>query len=158
MKVNFGFSYVGFIFLLMLIIPNIIWTKNKPENYDEYAKNENKVLLAFERTGEVLVSCLSLIFSDFNIKISARLPILIAAMILMLLYEMYWIRYFRSAKKMSDFYTSFLKIPLAGAVLPIAAFLLMGIYGKNIFMICAVIILAVGHIGIHAAHKKEIGR
>lgn len=28
---NFGFSYIGLIFLLMLFVPNLFWTKNKPE-------------------------------------------------------------------------------------------------------------------------------
>lgn len=28
---NFGFSYVGLIYLLMLFIPNILWSKKKAE-------------------------------------------------------------------------------------------------------------------------------
>lgn len=47
---------------------------------------------------------------------------LLAACILMLLYEVYWIRYFRSAKTMRDFYSSLLGVPVAGAMLPVAAF------------------------------------
>ncbi len=35
---NLGFSYVGLIFLLMLYIPNIIWSKNLPKDYDKYVK------------------------------------------------------------------------------------------------------------------------
>jgi hypothetical protein len=64
----FWISYVGLGYLVMLMLPNIIWTKNQPKDYEKYAVNENKVLLAFERIGEVLVSCFALIFSDFNIK------------------------------------------------------------------------------------------
>lgn len=52
MNVHFGFSYIGLIFLLMLMIPNIIWAKNKPKDYDKYVKNENKILLIFERIGK----------------------------------------------------------------------------------------------------------
>ena len=77
---NFGFSYIGLIFLLMLMITNIIWSKNKPKDYEKYEKNENKILLAF---------------------------------------------------------------------------LLLGIYGKNVFLIVSTIILGIGHIGIHLNHKKE---
>jgi hypothetical protein len=65
---HFGFSYVGLVYLVMLMLPNIIWTKNQPKDYEKYAQNENKVLLAFERIGEVLVSCIALIFSDFNLN------------------------------------------------------------------------------------------
>ena len=103
MNIHFGFSYIGFIFLLMLMIPNIIWSKNKPKEYDKYVKNENKVLLLFERIGEMLVTCLSLIFSNFNInKISSWTIILLIAFIIMILYEIYWIRYFKSNKKMQE--------------------------------------------------------
>ncbi len=154
---NFGFSYVGLIFLLMLFVPNIIWVKNKPKDYDKYAKNENKALAMFEKIGQVLVSGLSLIFSDFNInKISVWSIILLIAFLLMVLYEIYWIRYFLSEKTMKDMYSSLLFIPVAGATLPVLAFLLLGIYGKNIFLIISAIILGIGHIGIHLQHEKEI--
>ena len=35
--------------------------KNKPKDYDKYVKKENKILLLFERIGEMLVTCISLI-------------------------------------------------------------------------------------------------
>ncbi len=157
MDIHFGFSYVGLIFLIMLIMPNIIWSKNKPKDYDRYLKNENRVLLIFERTGEISVTCFSLIFSDFNInKISYRSFILLISFILMLLYEVYWIRYFKSDKTMKDMYSSLLGIPVAGAALPVTAFLFLGIYGRNIFLIVSTVILGIGHIGIHLGHRKDI--
>lgn len=156
MDIHFGFSYVGLIFLIMLIVPNIIWNKNKPTDYDKYLKNENRVLLIFERIGEVSVTCFSLIFSDYNInKISYRSVILLISFILMLLYEVYWIRYFKSDKTMKDMYSSLLGIPVAGATLPVTAFLLLSIYGKNIFLLVSTVILGIGHIGIHLNHRKE---
>ena len=128
MNIHLGFSYIGFIFLLMLVIPNIVWSKNKPKDYDIYVKNENKVLLLFERFGEVLVTCLSLIFSDFNVnQISNWSMILLVAFIIMILYEIYWIRYFKSNKAMEDMYSSLLGIPVVGATLPVIAFLLLGV-------------------------------
>ncbi len=157
MNINFGFSYIGLVFLLMLMIPNIIWSKNKPKEYEMYVKNENKVLLLFERIGEMLVTCLSLIFSNLNInKITNWSIILLIAFIIMILYEIYWIRYFKSNKTMKDMYSSLLGIPVAGATLPVFAFFLLGIYGKNIFLIMATIILGIGHIGIHLNHRKEV--
>lgn len=154
---HFGFSYIGLIFQLMLYIPNIIWSKNMPKDYELYAKNENKILVILERIGEVLVAILTLIFTDFNInKISYWTLILLSSFLLMILYEIYWIRYFKSNKTMKDMYSSILGIPVAGATLPVLASLLLGIYGKNIFLIISAIILGVGHIGIHLNHKKEI--
>ena len=83
----------------MLMIPNIIWSKNKPKEYDQYVKNENKVLLLFERIGEVLTTGWTMIL--------------------------------------------------------LIAFLLLSIYGKNLFLFIAVIILGIRHIGIHLNHNKE---
>ena len=57
---------------------------------------------------------------------------------------------------MKDFYSSFLGIPVAVTTLPIIAFLFLGIYGKNPFLILSVIILGIGHIGIHWNHRKEL--
>lgn len=154
---HFGFSYVGLIFLLMLFIPNFFWTKNKPRGYDEYAKNENKLLLSLERIGEFAVSCLVLIFSDFNLQgISIWLLWIVAAFGLMILYELYWIRYFRSEKTMRDFYSSYLGVPVAGATLPVFSVLLIAVYGKNPFLFAAGIVLGIGHIGIHLMHKKQL--
>ncbi len=151
-----GFSYVGLIYLIMLFVPNIIWTKHKPKDYDQYVGNENRLLLTLERIGEVLVSGIALVFTDFNLR-SCHLWLvwLGVSFALMVLYEIFWVRYFRSKKEMSDFYSSILKIPVAGATLPVAAFFLLGIYGQNALMMLSSVILGVGHIGIHLAHRNE---
>lgn len=152
-----GFSYVGLIYLVMLFVPNIIWTKHQPKDYDKYIGNENKLLLTLERIGEVLVSGIALVFSDFNLR-NCHLWLLWlgVSFAMMVLYEVFWVRYFRSKKEMSDFYSSILKIPVAGATLPVVAFFLLGIYGENILMIVFSIILGIGHIGIHLAHRNEV--
>ena len=152
-----GFSYVGLAFLLLLVIPNLIWTRHQPKEYNP--QNENKLLLAFERIGQVLVVCAALIFSDFNLRPWSTWTLwLIAAAILMLLYELWWVRYFKSKRTLMDFYSSFCGVPVAGATLPIAAFLLLGIYGRVAWLLVSVVILGIGHIGIHLQHRREIER
>ena len=130
---HFGFSYIGVLYLLMLFIPNLIWTRRQPEGYE--FRNENKLLVWCERVGQVGVSCCALI---------------------LLLYEGYWVRYFRSGQKLKDFYSSFCGVPLAGATLPVVSFLLLGIYGRVIWMVVFVVILGIGHIGIHWQHFREL--
>lgn len=153
---NLGFSYIGLLFLLMLFIPNIMWSKRKPQGYT--SENENKILLFFERLGEVLTCCCSLVFSDFNIhKWTLWSLWLITAFLFMIMYEAWWVRYFRSERRLSDFYSSFSGIPLAGATLPVIAFFMLGIYGKVGCMLIAAFILGIGHIGIHIQHKNSIG-
>ncbi len=152
---HFGFSYVGMIYLLMLTIPNMIWTKKQPTGYD--FTNENKILLMLERVGQVLVSCTVLIFSDFNMKPWSNWNIwLLVSFALMVMYELWWIRYFRSDRTLEDFYSSFFGVPVAGATLPVLAFFLLGVYGKVIWLMISVIILGIGHIGIHIKHREEI--
>ena len=56
---------------------------------------------------------------------------------------------------MKDFYSSILGIPIAGATLPVLAFMLLAIYGDNIFLGIAVLLLGIGHIGIHLMHRSE---
>lgn len=151
---HIGFSYVGFLFLLMLLIPNFIWTSKKPQDYT--AENESKIFLAFERTGEILTSCCALIFSDFNLRRWSNWSLwLVFSVIFMVMYEFWWVRYFRSERKLIDFYSGFLGIPIAGATLPVIAFFLLGIYGRVIWMLVSVIILGIGHIGIHWKHYIE---
>lgn len=152
---HLGFSYVGLLFFVMLIVPNLIWTKRKPQGYS--AEGENRFLAALERIGEVLTTCCALIFSDFNLQEWAGWSWwLVAAFALMILYEIWWMRYFKSERRLTDFYSSFWGIPVAGATLPVTAFFLLGIYGKVIWMLMASVILGIGHIGIHLQHRKEI--
>ena len=154
---HLGFSYVGLIFLVMLFVPNIIWAKHQPQGYGRYAKNENKVLLAFERAGEVLVTAIVLIFRDFNVQgFEPGLVWLGVALILMIMYEAFWVRYFKSEMTMKDFYASLMGIPVAGATLPVIVVLLLAIYGRNPLLFVAGIILGIGHIGIHLQHRKEV--
>jgi len=139
----------------MLFVPNIFWTGRIPEGYS--SENENRVLLCFERIGEALTVCCALMFSDFNLRPwSGRSWWLAGAFALMLLYELWWVRYFRSGRTLKDFYSSILGIPVAGATLPVAAFLMLGIYGGVVWMILSAVILGIGHIGIHLQHRREI--
>lgn len=161
---RFGFCITGFVFLLMLFIPNIYWgAKAQPEGYDKIAKKENKILLLFERAGEVLVTTSLLIFPAINPYVRVitngvifdwKVILCITALILMILYECYWIRYFKSARTIADMYSSFAGFPLAGATLPVIAVILLGLNSGNLIVIVSGLILGVGHIGIHYMHSK----
>jgi hypothetical protein len=139
----------------MLFIPNIIYASDK--STFKPTLDENKVLVWLERLGQALVSTIVLIFSDFNPRGWSLWTIwLVVAVIFMLMYELWWIRYFRSSKTLAHFYSSYAGIPVAGATLPIIAFFLLGIYGQVVWLLFAVIILGIGHIGIHIEHRKAL--
>ena len=151
---HFGFSYVGLIFLLMLTVPNLIWAERKPKGTQ---RNETEYCRFWNEVGQDCVTCTALVSSDFNIHVwSAWSLWLIAAFVLMVMYECWWIRYFKSEKQLKNFYSSFLGVPVAGATLPVVAFFFLGLYGKVIWLMVSVVILGIGHIGIHLKHLKEI--
>ena len=149
---DFSFSFAGLLFLVMLFVPNILWSRCPPKDYEKYSKHENRILLALERIGQVLVTALSL-FCGVNFSFN---KIFLIAFLLMVIYDIYWIGYFRSPKTMKDMYGNFLFIPLPGATLPVIAFFLLGVCANNVFLAISSIILGIGHIGIHMGHKREI--
>lgn len=117
------------------------------------ASREDKRLLLLERVGQVCTTCFAVI--SFESIVYQWNIFLIISIVAMLLYEGFWRRYFLSEKTLSDFYSLFLGIPLAGATLPIIAFLCLGISFQNIYLIISVIVLGIGHIGIHYQHVCE---
>jgi len=146
---HFGFSLIGAVFLLALFVPNVIWSRTaKPTGYD--ASGENRVLRTAERAGQALTTTTSLIFADRNLgHWSPWWWWLVAAATAMAAYEVSWARYFRSQQTLNDFYGSLLGVPVPLVVLPVAAFLLLGIYGHLLPLIAAAAVLGIGHIGIH---------
>ncbi len=152
---HFGFSYMGLIFLLMLAVPNILWAKSLPKGYSQ--GEEKPALVALERVGQAAVTASALLFSDYNLKPwSAWSLWLIFAVFAMLLYEMWWLRYFKSDRTEASMYRPFFGIPVAGAALPVTGFFLLGVYGKVVWLMISAVIFGVGHIGIHWGHKKNL--
>ena len=148
-----GFSFWGLVWLLALLVPNLLWTKYKPADYEAHAIGEDRRLLLLERLGEMLVSTFAVIAPRGPLGWRGWLAL---SLLLMLLYEVWWVRYFRSPRRMEDFYSGLLGIPVAGATLPVLAFLLLGLYQRNWLLLPSVLLLGVGHIGIHLGHKKEL--
>lgn len=153
---NFGFSWIGLIWLLMLMVPNILWSKRKPENYSP--EDENKILVIFERAGEVLTTLCLVIFSDTNIYTVDIWSIwFFSALFFMLLYEVCWIRYFKKPT-MQNFYGKFLFIPVPLALLPCLSIALLAVYGKLLWLGLAILLMSIGHIGIHISHQKSLSK
>ena len=154
---HFGFSYIGLVYLLMLFVHNLLWIRHKPQGYS--SAGESRVLAFCERAGEVCICCAALAFSDFNLKSWSYWSLfLLLSFLLMVLYEAWWIGYFKSEKTLQDFYRSFLGIPVAGATLPVLAFFLLGVYGQNLWRRLASRLLGMGHIGIHLQHRAQLER
>lgn len=153
---HFGFSFVGLAFLLALFIPNLVWAfAARPAGYDP--SGESHVLQFIERAGQVFVTAAALLFDDTNVRPwTAWSWWLVAAILLMVAYEAAWIRYFASPHTMTTFYRPFLGVPVPLAILPVAAFIALGVYGPALPLVLAAIVLGVGHIGIHLRHARAL--
>ncbi len=149
-----GFSWLGALFLLGLAAPNLLWARRKPRDYDP--SHEDRRLTLLERIGQVWVAGGALLCRGIAWRPwSGWCWWLAGAAALMVLYEIWWARYFRSSRSMADFTASLLGVPVAGAALPVAAFLLLGIYGRAWWMLPGAAILGIGHIGIHLGYRRE---
>ncbi len=144
------FSLLGCVYLLLLMIPNLIWVKHQPPGYDP--DDEAKWLLVIERSGEIAVSTLAIV--SVNDGEAASKWLLWLSFLFMVLYEIYWIRYFKQVS-LQRFYGSFLCIPLPGASLPLLAFLLFGFYTHDYLLVISVLFFAIGHLGIHLHHARK---
>ena len=112
---RFGFSYVGFIYLIMLMIPNLIWAKNKPVDYDRYARNENRILLFLERTGEVLVSVVVLVFRDFDLRAWTPWCLWLAASFLLMIEKKFPLEWIEGTNRIADEFFRYAD-PLIGSI------------------------------------------
>lgn len=153
---HFGFSVVGAVFLLGLFVPNLLWSRTaRPAGYDP--AGEPVTLRILERAGQALTTTAALIFRDTNLHPwSPWSWWFVAAATLMVAYEVCWVRYFTSERTLNDFYRSRFGVPVPLATLPVAAFLLLGAYGRILPLIVAVAVLGVGHIGIHLQHRRAL--
>lgn len=145
-------SPLGALLLLALLVPNLLWIRRKPHD----PSHEDRRLTALERVGQVWVSCGVLI--NRGTPPGNRFWWLAGAAALMVLYEYWWVRYFRSPRTMADFTAGLLGVPVAGASLPVAAFFLLGMYERAWWLLPGAAVLGIGHIGIHLGYRKEAMR
>ncbi len=151
-----GFSVTGFVFLLCLLVPSLIWSGSRGERP---AGKEHRGLLVLERIGQAALAVLLPLCRDTDPRRAGTWPALYgAAWICMALYLIFWIRYFRGPRTLRAFYRPLAGVPLPGAVLPAAAALLLALYGRVWALGIAAVLFGAGHIGIHAGHRRALER
>ena len=150
-----GFSWLGLVFLVGLFAPNIAWGRSVPEGYKELSARESRVLLGFERVGQVLTTCCGLVFVRATAT-TASTVLLALATACMVLYEAAWTRYFARGRTIELMHRPLLGVPLPLATLPVAAFVLLGLGVASPALVVSAVILGIGHIGIHAGHVREM--
>ena len=150
-----GFSFVGLVYLILMFAPNILWMRAAKE--PPKLIKEPVALVWMERIGQVGIVVCALMFRDYDrLTLSPRLFLLFGAFLLLILYDLWWLRCFKNGLREEDLYSTFLGIPIAGAILPVAGLLLLGLYGGVIWTILASVILGAGHIPISYLNWKDL--
>ena len=118
---------------------------------------ENRALLLLERAGQISCTVLVLIFRDFDPKWQGVWTLWLAASVLCMgLYLACWVRYFTGGRRMADFCRPLLGVPVPLASLPTAAFLLLAVYGRVVWLGLAAPVLGVGHIGVTLQYWRAV--
>jgi hypothetical protein len=87
---------------------------------------------------------------------TGRFICLAASLLAMILYELSWLRYFRSDRTSASLYRSLGPVPLPLAVLPVMGFLLLAVYEVHLPLLGAVVVLGFGQVGIHWNHARRL--
>lgn len=143
-----GFSIIGLIIGLAIILPSIIFMlRFPPKNVPNDINKVSNLFVVCERIGQICCLIL-LIFSDTNIDLSKFNIWLFLVILFMVLYYYLWIRYVKRGRNYKWLGKSFLFIPVPLAVTPVCVFVFSAIVIKSIPLGIAAIILAIGHITI----------
>lgn len=154
MMERFGFSWLGVAFVVALFVPNIVWARRRPRSADPQW-GQSTVMLSLERLGQVLICAAAITCAKLQLgPWRAASQLVVAAAIFMLAYEVWWFRYFKAHRGDPGFYTGFQYIPMSGASLSLASFLLLGIFAQDLLLIASVGILAIGRAGVDQEHRK----
>ena len=137
---RYGFSYMGFLFVVLLLGPSFYWV-NLP-GYKDYQARKSGIFQGIERIGLTFSSCVALIFQNYNYQgLHPWLIFLLLAWICLAAYEFHWI----FCRKKMLLPRRIRQLPLT-ALSPLAL-LFLGIYGRSLWLMAAALIYGIGHVG-----------
>ncbi|HXX69101.1 MAG TPA: hypothetical protein VEK07_18080 [Polyangiaceae bacterium] len=151
-----AFSPLGAAYLGVPFIPNVLWARLRSREADSATPNENQLLLTLERVGQVATTIAVLFTPASDSPGTARLACLVASLLATFLYELSWLRYFRTDRSVASFYRSLGPVPLPLALLPVLSILLLALYEVHVVLRGAVVVLGVGHVGIHRQRARRL--
>lgn len=139
-----GFSFIGLLIAIFIFFPNILFVIFPPKNIPDNLKDAGYIFTLLERIGQV--GCLVILtMSNDNFKnISINIWFALMAICIIFYYGL-WIRYVIKGHEFSLAFKPLMFIPIPMAVFPVFAFGFAALWGKSIYLIVAVAILAIGH-------------
>jgi hypothetical protein len=152
---DFRFSPLGTAYLAMLFVPNLLWAGRRSRRANPGEPKENALLLTLERVGQAGTTIAALVLPANQTPGPVRLTCLAVSLLAMALYELSWLRYFGGAETTVNLYRSLGPIPMPLATLPVLGFILLALYEVHPYLLAGVLILGVGHIGVHGQHARQ---
>ena len=147
------FSIYGLVALILAFIPNIVFAKKTHQ-----AKLDDIDTCGFAVCMIEMICHLILIGAIVLI----RMPLMhysfaIIAVIVLLLYYVVWIRYYKEGAYYPEIYTeNFLGIPVPMATFSVAYYVLVSAWLGNLIALCAALIYGTCHIANAMAGKKDL--
>jgi len=149
------FHPLSLIVTLLVLIPNIIFSIRPPANKPSNLPKEPLPLTIIENIGRYGVFIIPLFY---GMDISGIWEIIAVSLmgLMLLLYYVCWIRYFRRGRDFKWMFLPFLKIPIPMALSPVLYFMLSSVILHSLPMFIFSLLLAMGHIPISWQQYKHI--
>jgi hypothetical protein len=139
-----GFSLVGFIIVVVIMIPNLLYIKYPPKELPTDLKDVSILYTILERSGQGAFFII-LIVSKNNYQ-DPKLNILFLLMfICIIVYYYLWLRYALRGTYFSQLFEPLWIIPIPMAIFPVLAFGFAALWGSSIYLGAAVVMFAIGH-------------
>lgn len=137
----------GLIFMVLLLIPNIIYAVKFQENSTPCPNRAMNILEQIGRYASMLLMVFHIGIAEFGFSsVNAFLCYLLGNLILLLLYWVIWMMYFIEQSRGKS---------LALAVIPTLMFLLSGVTLRHILLIISSVVFGIGHIYITYQNSRN---
>jgi len=140
-----GFSISGLLIAAIIFAPNLVIIVFPPKNIPLELKDAGILFTILERIGQIGCIILLCISKDNFSTLSINIWFVLMT-ICILAYYYLWLRYIIKGQDFSLLFKPLAFIPIPMAIFPVLAFAMAAILGQSIWLILAVLSLAIGHI------------
>jgi hypothetical protein len=152
-----GFSLIGTILALLIILPSILyWLLFPPRNVPEAAgTGAGHLFGVLEKTGQMACIALAVLSGGNFLAHGFGLWAALTAACMILYYAL-WVRYIAAGRAYALLYKSLWGIPIPMAVFPVLAFFFMALWSRQLWLGAAAAVLAAGHWPVNWHDMKSL--
>lgn len=143
-NVKLGFSWIGLIVFLLLMLINIVYVILPPKNAPTTQQETNKILEIIEQSTRILYM-LAIVFLVCKEKVDFTSIWMFVGLMFLTLYYIVWFRYFLGGRDIELLGKAFLFVPMPLAVFPVIYFICSAIWLNNYIAVLFMIIFGIAH-------------